>query len=70
MRYYEDTGEVPSVTKHIDSDDISTLEGLIEFFVTMCKGNGRIGLIISNGKVQDYEPGSRIPKKRREKKAG
>lgn len=64
MHYYE-TGEVPAITKHIDASDTSILESLIEFFVLKCKGNGRISMTISNGKVQDYEPTSRIPKTKR-----
>jgi hypothetical protein len=46
--------------EHVDTQDISMISKLIGFFKTTCRGNGRLTLIVNGGKVQDFEPTSRI----------
>ena len=51
--------------EHVDADDISTIDKLIAFFKQTCNGNGRLLLHIFGGKVQDFEPTSKISNKKR-----
>ncbi len=66
-----DTGDMPAIRcEHVDTQDISMIDKLIAFFKEMCNGNGDITLIVSNGKIQRFDPTSRIPKiKRRQEDA-
>ncbi len=55
---------------HVDTEDVSMIEKIIAFFKETCEGNGVISLIVNNGKIQRFDPTSRIEKRRHQKKAG
>lgn len=51
--------------KNFDTEDADMIESWIGIFKEKCLGNGRLLLHIFGGKVQDYEPATRVSKKKR-----
>lgn len=56
-----DTGESPVIRyEHVNVHEVGMIDKLIAFFLERCKGNGSINLIVSNGKIQRFDPTSHI----------
>jgi hypothetical protein len=47
--------------EHLKTRDLSKLEKIIQGFVDLCNGNGKVNLVISGGKIRFFEPTSRVP---------
>jgi hypothetical protein len=70
--YACDTNELPAICKehlkhyeNVHTEDVSMICQFIVFFKEKCLGNGRLLLHIFRGSIQEYEPSSRIHKKKR-----
>lgn len=70
--YACNTGELPAICReqlthyeHVDVQDLSMISKLIHFFKETCGGNGHLNLIISTGRIQEFQPTSRIPRGKR-----
>lgn len=57
--------KLPAVhCEHLDIETAKQISDFIGDFKAHCKGNGRITLIVTGGIVQEFEPTSRVKRKK------